>query len=274
MQIENTYIICFNGYRFIEVGVNVLIEERLKKIVEIIKLNQSAKIEELARELDVSKDTVRRDLMRLESENIIKRTHGGAVLNDNRAAAVIYNERKNQHQESKRAIGKYAAKLIKKDSSVILDASTTVEEVIPFLVDKHIFAITNSLATATELTKLDDCHISILPGTLDHEHLYVTGTDTAQRLNHYNVDYLLLGVNAINEAGVYTASEKEGSVKVRMLANARKKIAMADCSKFDTTGLFRICTLEELDFLVTDALPQGGLLKALKKANVEIIVTE
>ena len=112
----------------------MLIEERLNKIVEIIRINDSARIEELAETLEVSRDTVRRDLIRLENEGVIKRTHGGAVLNDNRASIVFYDERKNQKLESKKAMGRCAAKLIKKDASVIFDASTTVEEVISFLV--------------------------------------------------------------------------------------------------------------------------------------------
>ncbi|MCI9516233.1 MAG: DeoR/GlpR transcriptional regulator [Lachnospiraceae bacterium] len=250
----------------------MLIEERLNKIVEIIRINDSARIEELAETLEVSRDTVRRDLIRLENEGVIKRTHGGAVLNDNRASIVFYDERKNQKLESKKAMGRCAAKLIKKDASVIFDASTTVEEVISFLDKKHIFAVTNSLTAATELTQLNDCTIAVLPGRLDHNHLYVTGSDTVQKLNQYNVDYLLLGVYAMDSGGIYTCSESEGAVKAKMLASARKKIAMADSSKFDTTGLIRICTLQDVDILVTDKFPEGRLLEAMQKAGVEIIV--
>ena len=198
----------------------MLIEERLNKIVEIIRINDSARIEELAETLGVSRDTVCRDLIRLENEGVIKRTHGGAVLNDNRASIVFYDERKNQKLESKKAMGRCAAKLIKKDASVIFDASTTVEEVISFLDKKHIFAVTNSLTAATELTQLNDCTIAVLPGRLDHNHLYVTGSDTVQKLNQYNVDYLLLSVYAMDSGGIYTCSESEGAVKAKMLASA------------------------------------------------------
>ena len=194
------------------------------------------------------------------------------MLNDNRASIVFYDERKNQKLESEKATGRCAAKLIKKDASVIFDASTTVEEVISFLDKKHIFAVTNSLTAATELTQLNDCTIAVLPGRLDHNHLYVTGSDTVQKLNQYNVDYLLLGVYAMDSGGIYTCSESEGAVKAKMLASARKKIAMADSSKFDTTGLIRICTLQDVDILVTDKFPEGRLLEAMQKAGVEIIV--
>ncbi len=93
-----------------------------------------------------------------------------------------------------------------------------------------------------------------------------------QKLNQYNVDYLLLGVYAMDSGGIYTCSESEGAVKAKMLASARKKIAMADSSKLDTTGLIRICTLQDVDILVTDKFPEGRLLEAMQKAGVEIIV--
>ncbi|VTN09199.1 HTH-type transcriptional repressor glcR [Raoultella terrigena] len=99
------------------------------------------------------KDTIRRDLIRLEQDNVIKRTHGGAVINSRDALIFDYSQRSGTLNPVKEQIAKKAAELIQDNASVIFDASTTVEAVIPKLADKHILAITNSLTNANRLAK-------------------------------------------------------------------------------------------------------------------------
>lgn len=250
----------------------MLIEERLNRILELLKEKEVVTIEDLINDLNVSKDTIRRDLIRLENDKAIKRTHGGAVLNDQLTVSVFYNERKEKYKESKLAIGKATSTLVSQDSMVILDAATTVETAIPYLDKMNIRTITNSLSTASELSKLSDCTISILPGKLSKEHLYITGADTVLKLMSYKADYALLGAFSIDENGVWVAEEEDGEVKNQIVKSARINILMSDSSKFNKKGSVKSCELSDIDYLVTDKMPEEKIRTALENNSVKIII--
>lgn len=250
----------------------MLIEERMNKIMELIKKNESVKIEKLAEELQVSKDTIRRDLIQLENMGKVKRTHGGAVLAPAVPAVASYNERKLRKNKCKEAIGKKTAEMIGDDTSIIFDSATTVEAIIPFLGDTNIFAITNTLSTATQLSTLPNCKVSILPGILDNNHLFITGIDTVKKLSNYRTDYALLGAFALNEQGIWESDEGEALVKEQMVKSARTKVLMVDSTKFNTTGLVLSCKLDDIDLLITEKFPDGKLGSAIKKSAVNVII--
>lgn len=251
----------------------MLIEERLDKIKRIIQESGSISIESLVARLDVSKDTIRRDLIRLEQMNVIKRTHGGAVINNRDALIFDYHQRSEKENPVKNKIAMKAAGIIKDNSSVIFDASTTVEAAIPHLNGKNILAITNSLTNAIRLARNPGCDIKILPGNLHKEQMFIYGSETVQKLTHYHADYLLLGVFAISGQGLFIHTEEEGLVKRQMVAQAATVIALADHSKLDTTGFFKVCDLAGIDYLVTDVEPEESFKAALRKHGVEILLT-
>jgi len=251
----------------------MLIEERLNKIKKIIQENKSISIESLVSKLKVSKDTVRRDLIRLEQLNVVKRTHGGAVINNRDALIFDYNQRSEIQNPVKERIAIKAAELIKDNSSVIFDSSTTVETVILHLSDKNIMAITNSLTNANRLAKNKKCDIKILPGNLHKEQMFLYGSETIQKIEMYHVDYVLLGVFAISDKGLFIHTEEEGLVKRQMVMQGTTVIAVADHTKINTTGFFKVCDLSWINYLVTDELPEGSFMQSLRENNVELILT-
>ena len=141
----------------------MLREIRLKKIIKIMKEKQNAAIDDLAEQLEVSKDTIRRDLMKLEEKNIVRRTHGGAILLEREATIFDYEQRSTKLNGVKLQLGKTAAAIIKDNSSVIFDSSTTVESVINQIGMKPLTAITNSLTHAMLLAKRSATTITLLP---------------------------------------------------------------------------------------------------------------
>ncbi|CAI2534323.1 HTH-type transcriptional repressor glcR [Serratia ficaria] len=251
----------------------MLIEERLNKIKKIIQENKSISIESLVYKLKVSKDTIRRDLIRLEQLNVVKRTHGGAVINNRDALIFDYNQRSEIQNPVKERIAIKAAELIKDNSSVIFDSSTTVETVILHLSDKNIMAITNSLTNANRLAKNKKCDIKILPGNLHKEQMFLYGSETIQKIEMYHVDYVLLGVFAISDKGLFIHTEEEGLVKRQMVMQGKTVIAVADRTKINTTGFFKVCDLSWINYLVTDELPEGSFKQSLRENNVELILT-
>lgn len=249
----------------------MLIEERLSKIKTILEQQDSASMDYLAEQLAVSKDTIRRDLIKLEQKNIVRRIHGGAMLASREALIFDYQERSSRDQQVKEQMGQLAAEMIKSNSSMILDSSTTVEAAIPYLQGKGVLAITNSLTHATLLAQLDNSEISILPGKLHKKQLFIYGAETVQKISEYLVDYTLLGVFAISQNGMFIHTEEEGLVKRQMVRQSKKIIALADHTKIETTGLFKICSLQELDVLITDQMPPQEFVTALEENNVELI---
>lgn len=251
----------------------MLIEERLSKIRKIIQENKSVSIEALVSSLGVSKDTIRRDLIRLEQDSVIRRTHGGAVINDRDALIFDYSQRSGKLSPVKERIAAKAAEIINDCASVIFDASTTVEAVIPKLHDRQILAITNSLTNASALARHQSGAIKVLPGTLHPEQLFLFGSETIQKLTEYHVDYLLLGVFAISATGIFIHTEEEGLVKRQMARQSSKVIALADHTKINTTGFFKVCDLSLIDYLITDVCPDDGFIEALRENDVELILT-
>lgn len=251
----------------------MLIEERLEKIATIIEENRSATIDYLAENLSVSKDTIRRDLIKLEQKNIVRRIHGGAVLANREALIMGYQQRASQLNHVKEEIAQKVAEVVKDHSSILFDSSSTVEATISKLGNKDIHAITNSLTQAIELAKYEKTSVTLLPGKLHKEQLFLSGTETVKKIEQYNPDYTLLGVFALSEEGLFIHTEEEGLVKRQMIAQGRKVIALCDHTKMDTTGFFKICSLSEIDILITDKQPKELLMDCLNKSNVEVLLT-
>lgn len=250
----------------------MLIEERSNKIQEYLNEKKSASIEELAELLQVSKDTIRRDLMKLEQKNRVKRIHGGAMLVTREALIFDYEERSNQFQGIKEKLAIKSSQLISDNSSILLDASTTVEAVIPHLNHKGILAITNSLSHAILLAQLENCEINLLPGRLHKKQLFISGAETVNKIGEYKVDYALLGVFALNQEGLFIHTEEEGLVKRQMIQQSKQVIALADHSKINTTGFFKVCELNDIDLLITDKQPNEDFSRALTENNVTLIL--
>lgn len=252
----------------------MLIAQRLEKIKQILEKEKSVSIEELAETLAISKDTVRRDLIKLENKQVVKRTHGGAVLATKEAEIFDYVQRSAKYYPIKQKIAKKVREVIPNDVSVLFDSSTTVEAVIRELSDRKIHAITNSLTHAQLLAGFEKTTISMLPGTLHKEQLFLYGADTIDKLSQFRTDYTLLGVFALSKEGLFIHTEEEGLVKRKMVQQGNFVIAAADHTKLGTTGFFKVCELSEIDLLITDRTPEKELLAKLTEENVEIMITE
>ncbi|MGG5341589.1 DeoR/GlpR family DNA-binding transcription regulator [Enterococcus sp. AZ192] len=250
----------------------MLMEERLVKIKEHIDEHKSATIEQLADKLHVSKDTIRRDLIKLEQQNVIRRTHGGAIAANREALILNYEERSSKFTIIKEKIAQKAAMLIKDNTSVLFDSSTTIEAVIRELSNQTMYAITNSLTHATLLAKYDKTQISILPGKLHKQQLFLYGAETVKKIEEYQVDYTILGIFAISKEGLFIHTEEEGLVKRQMIAQGQKVIALADHTKINTTGFFKICSLADIDILVTDEPLEKAFMQKLEENDVDVVI--
>lgn len=250
-------------------------EERLALILEHLKKNNRISVEQICSLFDVSRDTARRDLVKLEEEKAIVRTRGGAILPTVHHEIKDYSKRLHLVSDEKKTIGKIAASLITHGDRLILDASTTVQscaEQLDHQIDCTIF--TNSINQAEVLSNNPSVEIQLLGGMLHKEHRFLYGSSVIEKLSEYRFDKAFIGVVGISEHGLTIAHEEDGMVKRKMIKQAKQVIVLADHTKLGITEFFRFADFADIDLLITDRTPPKEFLDLLQKHNVELLTAD
>lgn len=249
-------------------------EERLIIILDFLKKHNRISVDQICTLFDVSRDTARRDLVRLEEEKRIVRTRGGAILPSIQDEVKNYTNRLKTVTEEKKIIGKKAASLIYPGDRVILDTSTTVQSCAEQLENIKCTIITNSINQAEVLSAKPEIDIQLLGGTLQKEHRFLYGSTVLDKLSDYYVDKVFIGVRGVSENGLTIAHEEDGLVKRKMIQQAKQVIVLADHTKLESTDFFRFADLRDIDLLITDRTPQKEFRELLRKNNVELLTTD
>jgi DeoR/GlpR family transcriptional regulator of sugar metabolism len=225
--------------------------------VEIIKLLEDGgivKVGDLSKRFGVTDETIRRDLERLESDGVILRTHGGAVLNpkDNGFEPPVL-QRETIHLEQKKAIGKYAASMVKEGEIIALDASTTGLQLVKHLPNRPLTILTYSFAIATELIKKKEISVILIGGNLDSDSMAITGKSAENMVERYHVDKFFFSCQGFDyQRGVSEPYESHAQLKKKILAISDKLILIADSSKVQRKSLIRLLGLEDVDLVISD----------------------
>jgi DeoR/GlpR family transcriptional regulator of sugar metabolism len=251
---------------------------RLNAILTSLQQSGSVSVEGLSKELDVSLVTIRRDLDALESQGLLRRTHGGAVSIEPFFYEPFRNDRSFQAQverfaDEKRRIGRAAAALIKEGEIIALTPGTTTTEVIRGLpLNHHITVVTSTVNVAMELSKRKDLDIFVTGGHLRGEWFSLVGPTAAQSLSHLLISTLFVGADGIDaKHGVSCFSPDEAQLNSTMVKHARRKIAVVDHSKFGVVAGWRICPTSDLDILITDSGAADEMMEPFEKAQVQVI---
>ncbi|MFQ3546687.1 DeoR/GlpR family DNA-binding transcription regulator [Halobacillus rhizosphaerae] len=249
-------------------------EERLIEIVHYLKQHERMSVEDICDQFHVSRDTARRDLVKLEEQNAIVRTRGGAILPDSHREIKDYQHRLMTVSEEKKAIGRAAASLIREGDNLILDTSTTVQACADQMEAMGCTVITNSINQADILSNKAKVTIQLLGGRLQKEHRFLYGTSVIEKLSHYFVEKSFIGVVGISEHGLTIAHEEDGMVKRKMIQQAKQAVVLADHTKLGVTEHFQFAELKDIDLLITDQPPAPSFKDMLTKHGVELLVTE
>jgi DeoR family transcriptional regulator of aga operon len=236
--------------------VELIPAKRHALILEKLRRDGAADIQELADIIGASASTIRRDLEHLERHGALERTHGGAVL-QNADRATYEPELSIAAQfarTEKEAIGAAIAADLRPGQSIIFDASTTVLEVARRIAAQPLplTAVTNSLAVAQVLAGVPDLHLVVPGGTVRPGTLTLVGRPGEDFLGTIHADITLLGTHAVTGNLLTETSLEVAAMKRAMIAAARKTIVLADSSKFSPPSFCTICNLHEIDELVTD----------------------
>ncbi len=248
--------------------------ERRKAILELSRAEASLAVDEIANRFAVSRETIRRDLARLDADGLLRRVHGGAVA-PRPSVEPPFQERQNLNREAKRRIGLAAAALFEPGDSLMIDTGSTTELFATALAAKtNMTIITNSSRIATPLAAGPgrNC-IYVLGGTFHGDTGQMLGALCIEQLDRFNAHHAVLGVGAISADGRLMDYDIDEALLARaMIARAASVTVLADHAKFDRTALVTICHAHAVTRLVTDQRPPKGVAEALSAAKVEIIV--
>ncbi|MFR1566065.1 MAG: DeoR/GlpR family DNA-binding transcription regulator [Christensenellales bacterium] len=247
--------------------------ERRKAILEILDKRNSVSVEELSKTLFTGEATVRRDLDKMAREGIITRTHGGAVRLQNENIDYPLSFRESENGRVKDELCAAAAQLVSDGQSLFLDGSSTVIRIIGKIAfKKRLKIITNGVKTAYELSQAGIDTVCT-GGTLSVASASLTGVETVNFVNKYNVDSFFFSCRALSlDRGISESSEEVAQVKRAMAMRARRNILLADAGKFGKTAFCSLDIMDLIGFIITDAPLSEDWRRLFNKHNIKVIV--
>jgi DeoR/GlpR family transcriptional regulator of sugar metabolism len=248
-------------------------EQRLLKILDYLNEHHTMSVMDICNLLGVSRDTARRDIVRLVQEGVVIRTHGGVASPKLQKRIASYEDRLIDETDSKRKIGTLAAKLIQDRETVILDVSTTVQAVAEQIAAKNITAVTHSIDIVSILSGRADLQVYVLGGYLHAKNRLLYGPSVIEKLREMRADKAFIGATAIQADGLYYPFEEDAHVKKEMARRSDQVIVVADFTKFTNKSVYRL-DFDFVDILITDQEVPVEIEEVLDRKNITIIRCE
>ena len=250
---------------------------RHQAILELVQRHESVRVADLAAQLHVSESTIRADLELLDEQARLVRVRGGAIaLPEAQAAgpASYLSQKALSHADEKRAIARWAAGMVEDEDVILLDASSTVLHIAPFLHDRrNLTVFTNGIDIARSLAKEPSNTVIILGGILRPAGNAITGAIGKQLLQDYHVQTAFVSCSGFTpELGFFEQDLQEAQMKALMIQASQRRIALVDSSKIGSVGLTAFGKLADFDYFVTDEGVESGVVEAIRRTRVHVIV--
>jgi DeoR family transcriptional regulator of aga operon len=252
-------------------------EARATLILDTIHRTGRTSVEKLAGKLQTSAATIRRDLSELERRGLLKREHGAAVavepvVHDSFRTDSSFQEQVRRMADEKRRIGIAAAKLIKSGQTVAMAAGTTTTHIARSLPPlEKVTVVTNTVNIALELSRRDDVRIFVTGGFLHGVWFSLTGPTALSAIREMYFDQVFLSCTGIHpERGLTDSHPEEAAINRAFLKQARRKIVVADHTKFSIVANNFLSPLEDIDLIVTDTGASERMLASYRKKGVQI----
>ncbi|CAX58301.1 DeoR/GlpR family DNA-binding transcription regulator [Erwinia billingiae] len=229
-------------------------QSRLDQIMDYLKSHNLVTVDQLVAAISTSPATIRRDLIKLDQEGVISRTHGGVTLNRFIPAQPTTLEKMQRNLVEKQAIAQAAASLVKSGDSVVLDAGTTMLELARHLTHLQLRVITSDLHIALFLSEFKQIEVTIIGGRIDDSSQSCVGDHGRRLLKNIYPDVAFVSCNSWSmEKGITTPTEEKAGLKEDLLGNARRRVLLADSSKYGSWSLFCVSPLQNLTDIITDS---------------------
>jgi DeoR family fructose operon transcriptional repressor len=251
----------------------VYAQERLQLIVARARTQGRVDVAALAAELEVTPETVRRDLTSLEQQGLLRRVHGGAIPVERLGFEPAVGQRAERYQEEKSRIAKAAIAELPMEGAILLDSGTTTARIAEMLpLDCELTVVTNSLPIALTLSVRPNMQVLITGGRVRSRTLAAVGDWAGSALASVRVDVAFLGANGVSAAyGLTTPDQTEAAAKRAMIRAARRPVVVADHSKLGADYFARFGELNQIDTLITDTGADAGLVAELESAGLRVV---
>lgn len=252
----------------------MLAVERRSIIEQTIIKNKTVLVPELAKQFDVTTETIRSDLEKLEKQGVLVRTYGGATLVESVEADMGIHERDTVNFEGKQSIGIRAAQMIKDGETIFLDASTSSLHVARNIKDKKsITVITNAEKIVMELAGLPDIKVISTGGMLHSKNMSYVGRIVEETIRKsYFANKVFFSCRGVTLArGMMESTEAEAEIKKAMIDCSESAIFLCDRKKLGRLGVPVIYGLDKIDCFITDIKLDEEWNNALEQNDVRLI---
>ncbi|MFI5613972.1 DeoR/GlpR family DNA-binding transcription regulator [Amycolatopsis sp. NPDC051903] len=253
----------------------MLPDERRRRILVLLNSSEVLRPADMAVQLDVSPETIRRDLVLLEREGAIRRVYGGAAKAKNlsRSAEPGRVERENIEREAKAEIAEVVASIVGDDDTVFLDVGTTVLAAARALPDSFRGrVVTNNLGAVLAMAGRDAVNLHLVGGRVRHDELTSSGPDAEDQVSNFFADKAFLGSGGVHVTGGLTDYHlDEIAVRHRMISNAAEVYVLADGSKLGHVALRKVCGLDRITALITDSAADPEMVAQLRDAGLTVV---
>lgn len=249
--------------------------KRQADILNTVKLRRSCTIAELAAELDVSDETIRRSIKPLVSAGQLLRVHGGVLLPE-ALHEPPFDRRMQANREAKLAIAAQVAQRINDGDSLMLDTGSTTAYIASALRNhRNLFVVTNSAEIARTLATRNGNRVYMAGGELRADDAAAFGAAAHVFVQQFQVQHAILSIGAIDaDNGLMDYDLCEAEYARVVLHQAERRIVAADHSKFGRKGFVKVCDAELIDVLITDRPPPPALARQFEQAGVEVVVAD
>jgi len=245
-------------------------EERLQLILDQLGKESKVQLAEMSHLLNVSEDTVRRDIKELNEQGLLRAVRGGAISNS--SVPHHYRDREKYDVGQKKLIAEKAIPFIKNGQTIFMDGGTSVLAVAQMLPkDLNITVVTNSFPVADVLEDHPNADVIFAGGRLYKTAFTTIGHETIQTIRNVRANIYFMGVSSLNTIGVTGKSYEDVQVKKTMAEMSAQVIALSTLAKINTAQAFYICPTTDIDVIITEADPNSEELSAYKKLDIAII---
>ena len=247
--------------------------ERRREILARLTANGKVIVAELAKDFEVTEETIRRDLDKLDKEGLASKTYGGAVSKHNASVDLPYNIREGVNVAQKQQIAQRIADLIEDGQRVMIDSSSTALYAIKKIKEKsNLTIITNSVKILLELADKPDWTVLSTGGILKKNALALMGSSAEKMINSYHVDIAICSCKGLDmELGVTDSNENDSLIKQAMFHSAEKRILALDSEKFDKKSFVKVCDFSDVDLIVTDTAPTEKWIGFCEEKNINLV---
>ena len=249
-----------------------IVSERRRQLTQLLGRHRYLPVADVAKRLNVSEATARRDLAALTRQKKVRRTFGGAVsaspsLAEYDVRFASFAERAKIDATAKRRIARAALSLVSPGMTVFIDAGTTLDQLAALMAESRVRAtvVTHSLAVADRLVGSEHVAVHLLAGRLLGRQSIVLGPLTARTAGEFEYDLAFLGAEAVNAAGAFNTQEDVVTLQRAVAARAAKSAVCVTAGKFGKTARVALLPVEEVDLFVTDAVA-----RRVAEAGVEL----